>query len=183
MNTSGTNAYGWGDDTQNYKCKMNQWLNDGYDGSNGGKSVFSYLPSKLQQIIRPVKVRSSKGMITVDGSNTFDPSAVISVSKLFLYGYGELYGATNTPYINELSKWSSLVELDEKGNVKKVNKYSNIINTNNNIRRLYLGTGEISEWWTRSPSSGTSNFIKIFSGGGAAHPPIIPLGVAFGFCI
>lgn len=186
MNTSNTNAYGWGDDTQNYKCKMNQWLNDGYTGSNNGNSVFSYLPSKLQQIIRPVKVRSSKGMITVDGANTFDPSAVTSVSKLFLDCYGELWSATNTPYINELSKWSSLVELDEKNNVKKVNKYSNIINADNNIRRPYLGTGEISTWWTRSPWPGNTTFTNVYRHGAVnlnVGPSSWSDGVAFGFCI
>lgn len=185
MNTSGTNAYGWGDDTQNYKCKMNKWLNDGYDGSNGGKSVFSYLPSKLQQIIQPVKVRSSKGMIKVDGSDTFNPTATTSVSKLFLDCYGELWSATTSPYINELSKWSSLVELDDKGNVKKINRYSNIINNNNNIRRPYLGTGEANIWWTRSPYSGNPNFAIVGSNGGSYinYYAVISYGVAFGFCI
>lgn len=185
MNTSNTNAYGWGDDTQKYKCKMNQWLNDGCDDSNGGKSVFSYLPSKLQQIIRPVKVRSSKGVTRVDGNNTFDPTAATSVSKLFLDCYGELWSITTTPYINEMSKWSSLVELDEKGNVKKINKYSNIINNNNNIRRLYLGTGEIFWWWTRSPHSSNSTFISANRNGasGTDFNPSNSCGVAFGFCI
>lgn len=185
MNTSNTNAYGWGDDTQNYKCAMNQWLNDGYNSSNGSKSVFSYLPSKLQRIIRPVKVRSSKGMITVDGSETFDPTTVISVSKLFLDSYGELYGTTNTPYINELSKWSSLVELDDKGNVKKINRYSNIINNNNNIRQPYLGTGGASDWWIRSPYSGYSTFVFVGRNGQLAtsFPADRKAGVAFGFCI
>lgn len=174
---------GWGDDTQNYKCKMNQWLNDGVANYNNGKSVFSYLPSKLQQIIRPVKVRSSKGMVEIDGSKVFDPTAVTSVSKLFLDCYGELWSATVAPYINELSKWSSLVELDEKGNVKKINKYSNIINNNNNVRRPYLGTGENTKWWSRSPRANSNVFVAIDERGNYNENTYGSKGVAFGFCI
>ena len=142
------------------------------------------MPRSIQQIISPVKVKSSKGNVTEDGTTTFYVTPVTSVCSLFLFAYGELWGTSATPCLNEMSKWSSLVTLDDSGNPKSISRYTGIVNNNCNIRKPYLGTGSASWWWTRSPWSGSSFFTHVNnSGGGGNFNSGGAFGVAFGFNI
>lgn len=188
MNTSNTTKNGWGNDEENTKCKMNQWLNDGIEGLNGGDSIFSYLPSDLQSIITPVKVMSSKGAYYPPDSTTaeFSIAPVLSVCKLFIPSYAENWSATSVPYLNEINKWASLCERDENNNVIKINKYPKIVSNNTLIRRKYLGTGtEALGVWTRSPCSVT-NFCNVNTNGTFYNHNGIALtsdGVPLCFCV
>ena len=171
MNTSNHTLNGWGDDTasDHKKCRANELLNDGVSNLYGGKSVFSMLPSEIQTIITPVKVISARGAYYPEGSTTmqFSPAPVVSVSNLFLSCYGELWGTTGTPYINEINKWASICERDSNNNITKINRYPNIVSNNTLIARKYLGTGtDAMSCWTRSAYS-TTPFVNVSSYGGS----------------
>ena len=165
MNSSNQTINGWGDDnaSTNKKCELNARLNDGL---SGGSSIFSTFPSELQPIITPVKVISAKGAYYPEGSSTlqFSPAPVTSVSRLFISCYGELWGTTGTPYINEINKWASICERDSSNNVTKINRYPKIVSNNTLIARKFLGTGmDALSCWTRSAYS-TTTFVLVVNG-------------------
>lgn len=167
MNSSNQTINGWGDDnaSTNKKCELNALLNDGL---SGGRSIFSTFPSELQPIITPVKVISAKGAYYPEGSSSlqFSPAPVTSVSRLFISCYGELWGTTGTPYINEINKWASICKRDSSDNVTKINRYPKIVSNNTLIARKFLGTGtDVMNCWTRSAYS-TTNFVIVLNGSG-----------------
>ena len=170
---------GWGDDnaTDHKKCRMNQWLNE---------SIFPTFPSEMQAIITPVKVISAKGACYLEGSSTlqFSPAPVTSVSRLFISCYGELWGTTGTPYINEINKWASICERDSSNNVTKINRYPKIVSNNTLIARKFLGTGTgAMACWTRSAYS-TTYFVGVSAnyGGNYYNDAHYSNGVPLCFC-
>jgi len=155
MNNTAPNPHtinGWGnDEAEDYKkCVMNNWLNG---------TVFGYLPSELQGVITPVKVVSGRGRASAS-DNTFKITPVSSVSRLFLLSAGEVFGRNDTPYVNEISKWSSLAVRNANDEISSISRYWRLTSNNVRLKHPYYGTGSSNWYWLRSPYS-TSYFVNV----------------------
>ena len=90
MNSSSTNMGGWRDSMRR------AWLNGTtIDGEWVNGQFYEALPTALQSIIKPSRVRSSAGNKSTDVYSTMD--------KIFLAAYGEAFsGQTDATYLSEL---------------------------------------------------------------------------------
>ena len=178
MNNTAPNPHtinGWGnDEAEDYKkCVMNNWLNG---------TVFGYLPSELQGVITPVKVVSGRGRASAS-DNTFKITPVSSVSRLFLLSAGEVFGRNDTPYVNEISKWSSLAVRNANDEISSISRYWRLTSNNVKLKHPYYGTGSSGYYWLRSPYS-TSNFVYVYGNGNFnGNYAYITFGVSPAFCI
>ena len=141
MNSSDTNSGGW------KNCAMR---------TATMASLFSKLPSALQNVIKAVNKLTSAGSQSATINTTSD--------KLFLLSEVEIFGSTTYSKSGEGSQYAYYKAGNSKA--KKVN-------------------GSASYWWERSPyGSNSAVFCIVDSSGGATTATAkYSSGVAFGFCV
>lgn len=115
-----------------------------------------YMPTALKNVLKKVNKQSSAGNNSSSISTTSD--------DLFLLSEIEVFGTTSYSFAGEGSQYSFYQAGNSK--VKSVN-------------------GSASNWWERSPRSGsTSGFCSVDSSGSASNPNAsTSYGVSFGFCV
>ena len=131
------------------------------------ESLFPALPAKWRHMIKAVDVIGSVGgMNTTNFHTTSD--------KLFLLSMAEVgQSATTAPYSGEVDANAAQVT------------FSVFTDNYSRAKRKNNGTGDLINWWLRSPwSTGSSNYALVQTSG-AANNGIANYnyGVAFGFCI
>lgn len=128
--------------------------------------LLNQLPDELQNIIVNVNKKASAG----NQSSTI----LTSSDRLFLFSRVEIDGTTASVYINEGTQyeyWRTVK--DGTLDAARIKRYAN-------------GTGNIGNWWLRSPqmnSSTNPNGFLAFYSIAVSNPSTSAVGVSYGFCI
>lgn len=136
---------------------------NGFTGSNIYTwlqgTLFSYLPSDLQNVIKNVNKKTSAG----NKSDVINTNAM----KMFLFSEIEVTGQSSLSFAGEGTQ------------------YSYFSTTTNRTKKLSNGSGAAEAWWERSPTNtGAKQFCKILSSGfNMADGASWKYGVCFGFCV
>ena len=110
-------------------------------------NIFNSMPSELQNVIKKVNTYANYG----DGDTNTTPGwGKLCADKVFLPGYTELIGQ---------SYYQSNTE-------KKQTQFSLFTSNSSRTKKLSNSSGNVSEWWTRSPYySLTNKFCNISTSG------------------
>ena len=117
-------------------------------------NIFSLLPTAVQNAVRVVNKKTSKG--------TTQSNLVISKDKLFLLSEKEVTGLVKNSFSGEGTQ------------------YSYYANGGSPIKHF---GGNPVRWWTRSPTTGSGSFAIIeTNGSGSSNGAALSNGVSFAFC-
>ena len=119
---------------------MRTWLNE---------TLYNELPMFWRCLIKQVNVLSSKGASSAE--------IVSSADYLYLMSQNEVgFNLDQAPYAGEVDS-----------NAENVT-FTLYTDNNSRIKKTYNGTGSASNWWLRSPASGSSTGFTSVTGSGAS---------------